>query len=90
MCWGVTAENKLGCRCLECSGNTALLLMLQVWILKGRRAEDEMYRSMWERAMDDMIARLVVRNNMSGLTYLATLTPCATPAAVSCSLKPNP
>ena len=55
-----------------------MLLVLQVWIMKGRRAEDEMYRSMWERAMDDMIARLVVKNGVSGLTYVASLSPCAT------------
>ena len=45
--------------------------------MKGRRTEDEMYRSMWERAMDDMIARLVARNGVSGLTYVASLSPCA-------------
>ena len=45
--------------------------------MKGRRAEDEMFRSMWERAMDDMIARLVARNGVSGLTYMASLSPCA-------------
>ena len=24
-----------------------------MWIYKGKRAEDEMYRAMWERATDD-------------------------------------
>ena len=54
-----------------------LLHQPQTWIIKGRRAEDEMYRSMWERAMDDMVARLVVRNNASALTYVASISPCA-------------
>lgn len=54
-----------------------LLPMPQTWLIKGRRAEDEMYRSMWEHAMDDMIARLVLRNNASGLAYVANVSPCA-------------
>ena len=57
--------------------SAVLLCMPQTWILKGRRAEDEMYRSMWERAMDDMITHLVVKNNASGLTYVASISPCA-------------
>ena len=66
-----------------------LLLMPQVWIMKGRRAEDEMYRSMWERAMDDMIARLVVRNGVSGLTYVASLSPCASFRSLNPVINPG-
>ena len=48
----------------------------QVWIYKGRRAEDELYRSMWERAMDEMLDRLVYKNEASGLTYVAEIRRC--------------
>lgn len=48
----------------------------QVWILKGKREEDELYRSMWERSMDEMLDRLVFRNNASGLTYLSEISAC--------------
>ena len=34
-----------------------------------------MYRSMWERAMDEMIAKLIVQKG--GLTYVAELQSCA-------------
>lgn len=60
--------------------------MPQAWIIKGRRAEDEMFRAMWERAMDDMIARLVFKNKVSGLTYVASLSPCGR----LCSPSPSP
>ncbi|KAK9840979.1 hypothetical protein WJX81_003645 [Elliptochloris bilobata] len=49
--------------------------MLKTWILKGRRPEDEMYRAMWERAIDDMIDRLVTKNNATGLNYVASISP---------------
>ena len=43
----------------------------QVWIDKGKRAEDEMYRAMWERAMDEMLERLLFTNQETGYTYVA-------------------
>ena len=49
----------------------------QVWIFKGKRAEDELYRGMWERAMDEMLDRLVYKNEASGLTYVAEIRKCA-------------
>ena len=48
-----------------------------MWILKGKRGEDEMYRGMWERAMDEMLSRLLFRNQESGYTYVAEFTRCA-------------
>ena len=58
----------------------------QVWIYKGRRAEDELYRGMWERAMDEMLDRLVYKNEASGLTYVAEIRRCGAP---QCSLPPQ-
>lgn len=49
-------------------GDSFYEYLLKMWILKGRH--DEMYRGMWERAMDEMIARLVFRSK-EGLTYIA-------------------
>jgi hypothetical protein len=49
----------------------------QVWMFKGKRGEDEMYRGMWERAMDEMLARLLFRNEESGYTYVAEFSRCA-------------
>ena len=43
----------------------------QVWIYKGKRAADEMYRGMWERSMDEMLSRLLFKNEESGYTYVA-------------------
>ena len=48
-----------------------------MWILKGKGEEDELYRSMWEKSMDDAFERLVHKNNASGLTYLSEVAPCA-------------
>ena len=64
-------------------GSALLLPMPQTWILKGRRAEDEMYRSMWEHAMDEMIARVIIRNKVSGLTYVASVSPYVPPTAAT-------
>ena len=49
--------------------------LLKVWILKHKR--DEMYRAMWEAAMDEMIAKLVFTTEKSGLTYVAEMRGCA-------------
>lgn len=43
----------------------------QVWILTGR--SQDMYRSMWVRAMDDMIDKLVT-TSPDGYTYVAILS----------------
>lgn len=45
--------------------------LLKVWILKHKR--DEMYRAMWEVAMDEMIAKLVLTAEKAGLTYVAEM-----------------
>lgn len=42
-----------------------------MWIYKGKRAEDEMYRAMWERSMDEMLERLLFTNQETGYTYVA-------------------
>eukprot|EP00884_Botryococcus_braunii_P011514 jgi/Botrbrau1/20363/Bobra.0006s0028.1 len=44
--------------------------LLKVWLLKGRAKSAEMYRSMWEKAMDDMRARLVQTPEGTNLTYV--------------------
>lgn len=43
----------------------------QVWILFGKN--DEMFRGMWERAMDEMLERLIHKTTPSGFTYVAEL-----------------
>jgi hypothetical protein len=45
----------------------------QVWLLKGKK--DDMYRAMWEKAMDEVAAQLIF--NKGGLTYIAELNKCA-------------
>lgn len=45
-----------------------------MWILKGKG--DEMYRSMWEAAMDEMIQKLIFTAKTSGLVYVAELKGC--------------
>ncbi len=42
-----------------------------MWLLKGKA--DEMYRSMWEKAMDEMIDQMVFTSKASNLTYVAEL-----------------
>lgn len=43
-----------------------------MWILKGKA--DEMYRSMWEAAMDEMIKKLIFTAKTSGLVYVAEMS----------------
>ena len=45
----------------------------QVWLLKGKK--DDMYRAMWEKAMDEVAAQLIF--SKGGLTYIAELNKCA-------------
>ncbi|PSC73991.1 Mannosyl-oligosaccharide 1,2-alpha-mannosidase MNS1 [Micractinium conductrix] len=49
-------------------GDSYYEYLLKMWIVKGKG--DEMYRQMWERAMDDMIEKLVMVSK-DGLTYIA-------------------
>ena len=45
----------------------------QVWLLKGKK--DDMYRAMWEKAMDETAAQLTF--SKGNLTYIAELQRCA-------------
>lgn len=49
-------------------GDSYYEYLLKMWIIKGR--SDEMYRSMWEQAMDEMIDKLVFVSK-DNLTYIA-------------------
>lgn len=57
-------------------GDSYYEYLLKMWLLKGRGPADEMYRSMWERAMDEMIEKLVFTSTPEGLTYVAELDRC--------------
>lgn len=57
---------------------------VQVWIYKGRRAEDEMYRAMWVRAMDEMLRKLLFKNEESGYTYVAEFARCSLQFPIIC------
>ena len=54
-------------------GDSYYEYLLKLWIMRGRSAEDELYRSMWETAMDEMIERLVFVSSPENLTYVADL-----------------
>lgn len=56
---------------LGAMGDSYYEYLLKVWIYKGRRKEDDMYRGMWERSMDEMLAKLLFKNEESGYTYVA-------------------
>lgn len=56
---------------LGAMGDSYYEYLLKVWIFKGKRPEDEMYRGMWVRAMDEMLAKLLFKNEESGYTYVA-------------------
>lgn len=47
---------------------------MQTWILTGKGEANELYRSMWQRAMDEMLDRLYLKNNDTGLFYLAAIS----------------
>ncbi|KAL4436084.1 hypothetical protein ABPG77_005532 [Micractinium sp. CCAP 211/92] len=49
-------------------GDSYYEYLLKMWIIKGRG--DEMYRSMWEKAMDEMIDKLIFVSK-DNLTYIA-------------------
>lgn len=44
--------------------------LLKVWILKGKK--DDMYRDMWERAMDEMIYMLLGTSS-DGLQFVGDM-----------------
>ena len=52
-------------------GDSYYEYLLKLWILRGRSPEDELYRSMWEAAMDEMIERLVFVSGPEDLAYVA-------------------
>ncbi|EIE24199.1 glycoside hydrolase [Coccomyxa subellipsoidea C-169] len=64
---------------LGAMGDSYYEYLLKVWIYKGRRAEDEMYRAMWERSMDEMLRKLLFKNEESGYTYVAEFARCGSP-----------
>ena len=67
---------------LGAMGDSYYEYLLKVWIYKGRRAEDEMYRAMWERSMDEMLRKLLFKNEESGYTYVAEFARCGSPLLV--------
>ena len=64
-------------------GDSYYEYLLKMWIMKGRSQADEMYRAMWEQAMDDMIERLVFVSSPENLTYVAELERQGTAHTVS-------
>lgn len=52
-------------------GDSYYEYLLKLWIMRGRSTEDELYRSMWETAMDEMMERLVFVSSPENLTYVA-------------------
>ena len=61
---------------LGAMGDSYYEYLLKVWIYKGRRSEDDMYRGMWERSMDEMLETLLFKNEESGYTYVAEFARC--------------
>ena len=57
-------------------GDSYYEYLLKMWIMKGRSPADEMYRIMWERAMDEMIEKLVFTSSPENLTYVAEFDRC--------------
>lgn len=53
-----------------------------MWLLKGK--QDDMYRAMWEKAMDEVAAQLIF--SKGGLTYIAELNKCAWPPSLHLAL----
>ena len=52
-------------------GDSYYEYLLKMWVMKGRTQEAEMYRVMWEKAMDEMIETLVFTSSPEKLTYVA-------------------
>lgn len=53
-------------------GDSYYEYLLKVWILFGKN--DGMFHDMWERAMDEMLERLIHKTTPSGFTYVAELS----------------
>mmetsp|Transcript_23810 Transcript_23810/g.66056 ORF Transcript_23810/g.66056 Transcript_23810/m.66056 type:complete len:630 (+) Transcript_23810:124-2013(+) len=53
-------------------GDSYYEYLLKVWILFGKN--DEMFRAMWVKAMDEMLERLIHKTTPSGFTYIAELS----------------
>ncbi|KFM22865.1 Mannosyl-oligosaccharide 1,2-alpha-mannosidase MNS1 [Auxenochlorella protothecoides] len=51
-------------------GDSYYEYLLKMWLLKGKT--DDMYRTMWEQAMDEMLEKLVL-NSTEGHMYIAEL-----------------
>ena len=49
-------------------GDSYYEYLLKFWVMKGRSPAVDMYRSMWERAMDEMIEKLVFTSVPDNLT----------------------
>ena len=58
-------------------GDSYYEYLLKFWVMKGRSPADDMYRSMWERAMDEMIEKLVFTSVPDNLTYVAEFDRCS-------------
>ena len=56
-------------------GDSYYEYLLKVWLLKNK--SEDMYRAMWEQAMDDMIACLLFASTPSRLKYIADYDRCA-------------
>ncbi|KAK9793227.1 hypothetical protein WJX73_006594 [Symbiochloris irregularis] len=54
---------------LGAMGDSYYEYLLKAWLLKGKT--DDMYRAMWEAAMDDMIACLLFETSPNRLKYIA-------------------
>ena len=52
-------------------GDSYYEYLLKMWVMLGRTPAAEMYRLMWEKAMDEMIDRLVFVSSPDNLTYVA-------------------
>ena len=50
-------------------GDSAYEYMLKIWIQGGRK--EDVYRRMWDRAMDGMHEQLLRKSSPTGLTYIA-------------------
>ncbi len=67
---------------LGAMGDSYYEYLLKVWIYKGRRPQDEMYRAMWVRSMDEMLRKLLFKNEESGYTYVAEFARCDSPTCI--------
>ena len=66
-------------------GDSYYEYLLKMWILKGKSQAVEMYLIMWERAMDEMIEKLVFVSSPENLTYVAEYDRCDTASSLQMS-----